>query len=257
MQLREIQEQFAKEMLHDKSNNLHCLVRENGLESFQRLQIYKNNIRFTLTEALQNAYSVTAKIVGEEFFNYFASLYVQEYPPRSGDLHKFGKQLAEFIEDRVELHRLGYLGDIAKIDWALDYAYHCEDSESKSLVCLANYNENQLYQLKLILNPSVFVLKSAYPVFDIWNFAQDQSAYENPPDAESGAQFIMVVCDEKSPRVLHIEKEFFVFVQYILQNQSLGQIIPTLINKYPHYNLQLGLQQLFALKAVADLSHEC
>jgi len=52
------------------------------------LEVYRNNYRGNLHDALAGAYPVIRQLVGDEFFRYMARKFIEQYPSRSGNLHR-------------------------------------------------------------------------------------------------------------------------------------------------------------------------
>src|SRR5689334_21117181 len=66
------------------------------------LQVYRNNVFASLTEALAAVYPVVKRLVGEPFFNQLARRFIRRHPSRSGNLHDFGAELPAFIATLAE-----------------------------------------------------------------------------------------------------------------------------------------------------------
>jgi hypothetical protein len=60
--------------------------------------VYRNNYRGNLHDALAGAYPVIEQLVGKEFFRRLTRAYIEQNPSRSGNLHRYGEQMAAFIE---------------------------------------------------------------------------------------------------------------------------------------------------------------
>jgi len=57
------------------------------------IEIYRNNYRGNLHDALAGAYPVIKQLVGDEFFRFLARKYIEKYPSRSANLHQYGEEL--------------------------------------------------------------------------------------------------------------------------------------------------------------------
>lgn len=127
--LRDLQERFAEAVFNPRSYGLGLPIRENGLNGRRRLHIYRNNVFASLTEALRACYPVVKRLVGAGFFAYMANRYIRSHPSTSGDLQEFGSELPEFLEDFSATRALVYLSDVARLEWARQYAYHALEPE--------------------------------------------------------------------------------------------------------------------------------
>ena len=257
MRLKEIQKQFANEIMFDTYPNFCLRVRENGMASSQRMQIYRNNVYTTLAESIQSIYPVVTTLVGEEYFDHLARRYSRETSSVTGDLREFGDRLPEFIANTNELAQFAYLPDIARIEWACHMAFHAKDTESLSLQRLAEYSPREHEHLILHLHPSVYSLSSSFPVFSIWDFAVLYSDEKNPPDINSRGQSVLVLRAEGTVRVLHIDEEIHLFIEGIRKKMKLGQVITNIIETNPTYKTHEGLHNLFCLGTIADAFVAC
>ena len=115
--LRELQRSFATGVLHDDVTTVGGLLVPGDFSGESRLQIYRNNVFTSLTDALEDIYPVVARLVGNEFFSYAAHEYIVRYPSRSGNLHEFGDRLPGFLGGFPPAKDLGYLADVAHLEW--------------------------------------------------------------------------------------------------------------------------------------------
>ena len=257
MQLRELQRQFARQVFATQLAEVEQTIVSRGIEPERRLQIYGNNIRTTLADALKDIYSVTCDIVGEEFFAHLARQYSLTHPPANGDICQYGENLPSFINQFEQLKDLKYLPDIAKIDWFSHVSFHSPSHETAGIERLAEIPEGFYEQLCFTVHPSVCIIESRYPVFDIWNFAQTDDSETQPPKIDSEGQCVLIIRQADATRVILIDRELFAFINLIKQGATLGQAISELLDIHPSYNLQLQLHKVFSLGAISKVTVNC
>ena len=253
MNLRDIQKSISREILDAQESGVQSLIHAGDFDSSRRIQIYRNNIQHTLTESLQSVFPVTEAMVGEDFFKHLARRYVAQHPPEEGNIHSFGEQLPDFIKTVEEASNLGYLPDIARIDWACHMAFHAQSVPAASIDNLAEFPSAVYEQLVFRPHPSCTFLSSEYPIFDIWNYAMNQQE-NDVPDINAPGQCVLIVRNELEVNVFNIEKELFILLDMSGKNNSLGSILPYIIPTDTNYDLQTGLQKLFSIGAVAAIS---
>ncbi len=255
MQLHELQRQFASAVLHENIDAaLTADVIGKGLEPARRLQVYRNNIRFTLREALQDIYPATYALVGDDFFKHLARLYLETHPPASGNILDMGAYLPEFISSFSQLSNLPYLEDVSKVDWFTHEAFHSESADPCDISRLGSFAPEQHAGLRLHLHPSVRLLRSRYPAFDIWRFAKQPDGEYPAPDLETAPQCVMVLRQQGETNVFRIEQTLYELARLLEKGTILGDAVTQLLEKDPNYDLQLGLQRLFSLRTIADIS---
>jgi hypothetical protein len=145
-----------------------------------------------LTNALKDLYPVVTKIVGDVFFMECARRYIAVAPSQSGDLNDFGGAFASFLRSYPYASELPYLPDVADIEWSWHRAFHAADGQRLDLQQLCAVPTAQLGDLTLTLDPSVTLLRSAYPIFQIWQVNQfDYVGSLNIDWASNGEQLIV------------------------------------------------------------------
>jgi hypothetical protein len=133
-----------------------------------RLNIYRNTFMTSLTKALRLCYHVVQRLVGEEFFEAAAQLFVTQNPPRAAYLDQYGSDFPEFLRHLQPAASVPYLADMASLEWAVNCALHALDAELLELSKLASVAPDDQYRVRLVAHPSVRLLSVSYPVDVIW-----------------------------------------------------------------------------------------
>ncbi len=168
--LAELQHEFAANVLHG-GHAIETYVQGNGLSAAQRMQIYQHIIENTLAEALQTAYPAVRLLVGDDFFELAADRYMRACPPASGNLQDYGGQFSVFLQTMEEAASLAYLPDIARLEWARQQSLLAADAdalEAQETAFRLQYLGN--HPMQMSLHPSVQLVRSSHPIFDIWHF---------------------------------------------------------------------------------------
>ncbi len=253
MKLRELQVNFRKAVTGDTDSEIRQFIHAGQFESGRRLQIYSNNIKITLLESLAANFPVSEAVVGKEYFKFLARKYITEHPPTEGNLQRLGELLPDFIQSQKELDDFPYLADIARMDWACLTATHSPAAESVGLDSLAHYTPDEHESLLFRLKPSVSILASSYPVFDIWKFALSEVNDTDAPDFEWAEQYVLIVRNDLEVEVFKLEQEAYILLEQSRQNKNLGSIIPYIMEVSPDSNLEVALHHLFMTGAIAEV----
>jgi hypothetical protein len=83
------------------------------------LQVHRNTVMGALVNALRLSHPTVDALVGADFFDHVASLFAEAQPPKTARLSGYGEGFAAFLEAQVPLP---YLGDVARLDWAIERA---------------------------------------------------------------------------------------------------------------------------------------
>jgi len=208
--LAKLQDDFMQHVLHDE-RAIEACVESNGLSTAQRMQVYQHIVENTLNEALQTSYPAVRLLVGDAFFDGAATGYMRRYPPGSGNLQDYGAQFCDFLSAMEEAARLAYLPDIARLEWARQLSLLASDAQALAATETA-YKLQYLgnHPMCVLLHPSVQLVCSAHPIFDIWHYCMQPSDQGLHLDAagqavllwRDGAQIAMQVVDDPAAAFL-------------------------------------------------------
>jgi hypothetical protein len=133
-----------------------------------RLDIYRNTFLVTLTRALRLCFPAVLKLVGDAFFDGAAQMFIAEHPPRTAWLDQYGGAFAGFLECFEPARSVPYLADVARLEWAVSTALHAADVGPLDPAGLAVVDDAEQGRICLIPEPSISLLRLAYPVDSIW-----------------------------------------------------------------------------------------
>lgn len=148
------------------------------------LAIYRNNAEFAFRKALEIAFPVLRRRVGDDYFRQLAASYRKAFPSRSGDLHWAGRSFAEFLDQHLRDGDYAWLADLARLEWACEEAAIAAELAATEAASLAGFAPEDLERLRFGLQPSLRLMSSAFPIFSVW-FANQS---ENAPPVDQSAQ---------------------------------------------------------------------
>jgi hypothetical protein len=142
--------------------------RTGGQKHLERgLLAYRSHGHALAQRALAAAYPVVAALLGQGGFEGLSRHFWQYAPPARGDMAQWGDTFAAFIESLDELAREEpYLGDVARVEWALHAAASAADGEI-DLGSLGLLQTAAPAALTLRLCPGARALPSLFPVVSI------------------------------------------------------------------------------------------
>ncbi len=207
------------------------------------VEIYRNNYRGNLHDALAGAYPVIEQLVGCDFFRLLTHTFTGQHPSRSGNLHHYGAQMADFLVAFEPAQGLPYLPDIAKLEWACHCAYFAEDAEVMSLTDLAQIPPERYADLTLLFHPSCHLLCSDFPVDGIWQ--AHQSGADSDFQIDSGASRALVSRVDDRVRVTGLLPSQAAWLAAMQAGAALGEATASTVARYPDFDLQSILLILF------------
>ncbi|MGO4285847.1 HvfC/BufC N-terminal domain-containing protein [Bosea sp. TAB14] len=162
------QADFARAILDPYKPAPAGLVGPDGRPSAKRFAVYRNNVVVGLIETLKAAYPVVRRLVGEEFFTAMARDYAMAEPPASPIMLDYGAGFPAFVGCFEPAATLPYLEDVARLERAWVEAYHAAEASSLPPSALAQVPADGLPRLRLVLHPSIRIVRSAFPIVGIW-----------------------------------------------------------------------------------------
>lgn len=218
----------------------------------RRIALYRGNVLAARHKALAAAYPVTRKIVGEEFFEALARVYMQAHPSVSGDLNEFGGDLAEFLRGFEPAAELAYLPDVATLEWQVHRAHYAANHALLDLAQLMAVAPEQQAALRFTLDPACALLYSLYPIADIWTVHQDNYKGEFDVDFDAGPHYVLVHRPEWRVQVRSLGAGTYALLDTLARGASLGQALETAIGADAKFDLGPALAEALEQKILVD-----
>ncbi|SHH57094.1 DNA-binding domain-containing protein [Cognatishimia maritima] len=215
-----------------------------------RFDVYRNNVAVSLTEALETGFPVIAKLLGEANFKAIAGVFLRQSPPEAPVMMHYGAAFPQFLREFQPLQHLGYLGDVAEIELALRRSYHAADSQGVPGDALAQIAPEALAGARLSLAPSLEVVRSHWPIYDIWAF----NTYQGRPKPEARAQNVVVLRPEFDPEPHPLPTGGASFIKEIHRGRTLGEAADITSNLAEDLDLGAVLGLLLSKGAITNIT---
>ncbi|MEP9389836.1 DNA-binding domain-containing protein [Mesorhizobium sp. KR9-304] len=173
LSLEGLQKAVARSVLGHAALGLSPLMASGAADPYRRMRIYQNNTRSTLTATLKTVFPVTVRLVDERFFGYAANEFIRTNPPNEPRLVRYGADFPAFLRTFKGLEDLPFVSEVARLEWAIAEAL---DEASLPAVPIAALNGNAAETPELVLQPSLRLVISHWPVLAIWSAHQDGGA---------------------------------------------------------------------------------
>jgi len=189
------QDMFAAALLNPDQPVPTGLVDSAAQSAGARFDVYRNNVAVSLTEAMRTGFPVITKLIGRRNMDGVASIFLRAHPPTDPLMMHYGAAFPEFLEGTAQLSHLGYLPDIARLELAIRRSYHAGDTVAIDPALLGGLATDALMQSTLTFAPAMQVVRSVWPIYDIWIFNTDDDAAKPQP----GAQDVLITRPDFDP----------------------------------------------------------
>jgi hypothetical protein len=227
----------------------HGVVGPNRERDVRRFNVYRNNIFAGLIDALKAAFPAVCRIVGDEFFAAMARIHVALEPPVSPVMLEYGATFAAFIEAFEPAKSVPYLADVARLERAWVEAYHAEESAPIALDQLGAIQASCLPELRLTLHPSLRVVRSPFPVVDLWRMNLDGGS-PAAIDIFRGGEQALVIRPDAEVEVRTVTAGAATFIQCLAGGASVAVSTSSAQDADPGFSLAHVLGQLFTVDAI-------
>jgi len=248
--LEDLQRSFAAALV-DAAAPVPVALAKDGKAAIRRFNVYRNNVYASLIDVLAGRFPVVVRLVGDDFFRALARLYVEQEPPRSPVLLRYGAGFPDFVAGFPPAGSVPYLADVARLEWAWAEAYHAPDAQPLSLAGLAAVGQDAEV-MGLRLHPSLHLVGSLYPVVSIWEMnvgSDDPARTRLPPEGEDA----LVLRPHLEVQVRKLPPGGLHFIQALLAEQSLGAAAMTALAAAPGFELSVNLAGLMQSGAIVGL----
>jgi len=216
-----------------------------GAPADTRYDVYRNNVTHSLIGALHSAFPLVVKILGTQNFDQIAPAFVRAHPPSSPLMMHYGADFPQFLAAQPALSKMGYLPDCARLDLALRRSYHAADSAPFDLAAFQQITPDAMMQAQLPPAPSTVLLRSDWPLYDIWRFNMQADA----PKPQMQAQDVLITRPDFDPAPHLLPPGGGAWFAALAGGATLDQAHDTALATHPDFDLGAALGLCFATGA--------
>lgn len=199
------------------------IIDPDGAAAGKRFDVYRNNVAVSLSDALEAAFPVVRKLVGDEFFRAMAGVFLRKHPPKSPLMMFYGDAMPQFLGRFEPTKSIGYLPDIARIELAMRHAYHAEDATPVDPETLGALAADALMGAKLRIAPATQTVTSDFPVHAIY-LANTQA---DAPKPVMRAEAALITRAGFDPQIHRINATSAACIEALKKGHSLGHAMAT------------------------------
>lgn len=250
--LPDLQAAFAAHIVGDDRADLVASVVGDSIPAAARLRVYRHHVFHSLATALSTTFPTVQALVGDEFFRAMARAFVAGTLPTHPVLSEYGAGFASFVEGYAPAGGLPYLADMARLDWALNVAFHSPAAPRLGAAELAAVPAEQLPAKSVSLAPGAAVVRSVYPIDRIWAAAQPGASGETVELASGGARLLALRRADDAGFVTLSTGEAG-FLEALAAGQSLEDAATAALSAEPAFDLSTTFSRLLASQIFAAM----
>ena len=250
--LRDLQAAFAAHLAGADRADLLAVVGGDTIAAAARLGIHRHHVFESLGTALAATFPTVQTLVGADFFRRLARDFVALSPPVQPVLAEYGAGLPAFIAGYEPAGGLPYLADIARLDWALNLAFHAPAGRRLAAADLSAIAIERLPSISLALSAGAALVRSRYPLDRIWQVSQPGVAGETV-DLNSGGADLLILRRADDATFVSLSAGEAAFIACLVGARSLEVASGAALQVDPAFDLRISFARLLALGAFAAL----
>lgn len=222
-------------------------------EAEARLRVHRHNVLSSLTEALKANFPVVCRVVDERFFAFAADTFIRAHPPTAPCLAEYGAAFPDFLRAFEPARGLPYLGDLARLEWAVLEARNAPDALPIGPETLRHVPIVDYPSLTLQLDPSLRLLRSLWAVQKIWAAHQD-AVRPGLIDLGSEGARLTIRRHGDGVEVESFDPATFAFVAALHCGRPLAKAGAAALAADPFFDMAMALRRLLAEDALVGFS---
>jgi hypothetical protein len=243
------QAEFRQALLDPTADRPEGLTDGRGNAAGRRFDVYRNNVAVSLTEALESAFPVVFKLLGERNFRILAGVFLRQHPPSSPLMMHYGQEMPDFLAAFEPTAKLGYLPDVARLELAMRESYHAADAAPLASESLESVLPETLMESSVGVAPSLRLIRSRWPIHAIWRFNTETDA----PKPAMRPEDVLIMRAELDPEPHLLPSGGGALLAALIQNQTLSVALDAATAEAPGFDLSAVLTLLLAGGAIISI----
>lgn len=224
--LLEVQRSIGASLLGGTDGGAPAFIVGRGMRPEDRLAIYRNTSIEVMVTALRLGFVAVQHVVGAEFFEGAARMFIAQSAPRSAWLDSYGADFPAFLARLPQAACLPYVPDLARLEWGVNLALHAVGAMPLEVAALSGLNEAELAQLVLQAHPAAQLLRCEFPADAVWHavLARDDDAMA-AIDLSDGPVRLLVQRSTNGLEVIRLDERQWRIAAALFDGQPLGSVM--------------------------------
>ena len=241
---------FAQALLNPSLAKPAGIIGPNGKASDKRFNVYRNNVAYSLVEALGKNYPVVKVQCGDAKFSDAAQLYFSEHPPRTKIMFQLGVDfdgwLGGFAPAKAQMP---WLADLARLERFWLDAYHAEDAAPLDPVLISAIAPDLLGDMRFVKHPAAALISSPFSIHSMFEAGRNGMAKPNPRHAQN----VLVTRPHFNVETTLLDDGAAAFLSRLFAGQTLGQAAEAAFAQTANFDFSASLGTIFQSGAATAL----
>lgn len=194
------------------------------VDAVTRLSVYGDGYFLRLLEALTSDYPAVRRTLGEYDFRVLAADYLFSNPSRSPTLADLGQALPRFVSSHPLGRKYPFLGDLARLERGVMTRLFADRLPPLDAEIIGKIRDEDWPRVRLILDPTVLLLKVAWPVERLWRRRELPLEDGGGVIRRARAQWLLLFRDETWVKVVEISQDEWDTLNRIKKGMRLGRV---------------------------------
>ncbi len=224
-----------------------------GALADKRFGVYRNNVIVSLIDAMATGFPAVQALLGEDYFRALAAEFVRANPPTSPILAHYGEAFPLFVAEFPPLAKYVYMPDVARLELSRRDSCNAADMQPRAAEQLAVIDQNLLMSVVPQPHPSLRLLRSDWPIDDIWH-ANSDALNTRQADIQLGPQCVMLMRPALEVQQYVLSEDAYLFATATDGVQSLAAIAARVLEQYPQSDFIQQMVLMIQRGAIAEFT---
>lgn len=219
--LAELQQSLRASVTQRTPVDLGAIVDGPRVSAQDRLQVYTDAYRLRLLDSLTCDFPATRRALGHVLFERLATDYLEKHPSISPNISDAGSALANFSSSHPVAQEAPYLEDLLRLEWAVLEALYIDRLSALDPATLQGVAETAWAQATIVLDPTVRLLQTAWPMGTLWD-KRRAAEPKHRPQLSARNCFYLIYRDNEWVQLKILDAARWTMLELLKEGTALG-----------------------------------
>lgn len=221
--LKSLQDQMTAFLQDRQQAEIANAIKSDWLEPQLRLNIYRNNFRLSLLEALKANFPVTVELLDVSFFEPVALNYIEHFPPTQPSLFVYGVDFASYLKNLPILEAYPFVAEMAAFEYCVNKVSHARFYPPPH--ALIPEEIQSFIAMPWSIQPLLAWMSASFDILTIWEAHKIQRQRLSGLKIEPGEYFFILYRAEDRLFYAPVNAGEYAFLENLAASASLDQAV--------------------------------